>query len=493
MSGDTPTPDGPELEAVIGLEVHVQLGTESKLFCGCSTRFGARPNSATCPTCLGLPGALPVFNERALELALRLGVALGCTVAPASVFARKNYFYPDLPKGYQVSQYDRPLAQHGRIEVARTAGECRTIRITRIHLEEDAGKSLHDVAAEATLVDYNRSGVPLAEVVTEPDFRAPEEAHAFLASMRQLVRYLGISDGNMEEGSLRCDCNVSLRRRGGERLGTKVELKNLNSFRSVLRALEHEIRRQAALLAAGDAVEGGTRLWDERRQRTRAMRRKEEARDYRYFPDPDLLPVVVSPDALDRVRAGMPELPWERRRRFVDEYGLGEADAGVLTAARRVADYFEELVGRCGDAREAAKWVQGEVLRELNERQADPEAAEVSFPVSPRRLAELIALVRDGAISRGAGKTVFAALVGDERSAAELVEELGLAVLADEEALRAVVRDVLAENARAVEDYRTDNPRALGFLVGQVMKVTAGRAEPALARRLLQEELDARR
>ena len=354
-----------EFEPVIGLEVHCQLRTVSKAFCACPTRFGDAPNTNTCPTCLGLPGGLPVFNERAVELAMRLAMATGCTLRQGSIFARKNYFYPDLPKGYQISQYDEPLAEHGRVDFLLPSGEPRSVSLTRIHLEEDAGKSLHEASETTSFVDFNRSGVPLAEIVSGPDFRAPDEAHAYLATIRQLVRYLGVSDGNMEQGSLRCDCNVSLRPRGQTTLGTKVELKNLNSFRSVTRALEHEIERQAGVLRAGEPVEHGTRLWDEARMVTRPMRRKEVAQDYRYFPDPDLPPLDLSPELIDRVRRELPELPSAKRRRFVETLGLPEYDASVLTASRAVAEHFERVADLSGDPRAASRWVLGEVLREL--------------------------------------------------------------------------------------------------------------------------------
>ncbi len=483
------TAEGSEFETVIGLEVHCQLRTASKAFCACPTRFGDAPNTQTCPTCLGLPGTLPAYNAHALELGLRLALAMGCTIRERSVFARKNYFYPDLPKGYQISQHDEPMAEGGSLEVETPDGPF-VARLVRIHLEEDAGKSLHEASPTSSFVDYNRAGVPLAEVVTQPDFRTPAQAHAWLTALRQLVRYLGVSDGNMEQGSLRCDCNVSLRARGETRLGTKVELKNLNSFRSVVRALEHEVGRQAALLRAGQAVEHGTRLWDEAAGVTRRMRSKEMAHDYRYFPDPDLLPVAVDAALLARVRRDLPELPSARRARLVAEMGLTPYDAGVLTASKAVADFYEAVASSCGDARAASNWVQGEVLRELKERNADLEADDVAFPVSVEQLAGLVRLVAGGDVSISAAKQVFAAMSGTGREPSAVVDELGLRQVSDETALRALVRQALDASASAVADYRGGNERTFGFLVGQAMKATRGQGHPATVSRLVREELD---
>ena len=477
-----------ELEPVIGLEVHCQLLTRSKAFCACPVRFGDAPNTNTCPVCLGLPGALPVFNAAAVDLALRIALATGCTIRRESIFARKNYFYPDLPKGYQISQYEEPLAEHGAVEVELPGGRTKTIRLTRIHLEEDAGKSMHDASDTSSFVDLNRAGTPLVEIVSAPDFRTSEEAHAYLVALRQLVRYLGVSDGNMEQGSLRCDCNVSVRPKGQEKLGTKVELKNLNSFRSVVRALEHEIERQSAMVRRGEAVEHGTRLWDEAKEQTRAMRRKEVAQDYRYVPEPDLLPLAVTDEHVERVRAALPELPRARRERFVGKLGLTPYDAGVLTSSRAVAAYFEDVARLSGDPKRASNWVQGEILRELKERNADLESDDLAFPVTPAQLAELMGLVASGATSISSAKLAFAAMIGTGRGAREVVDEMGLAQVSDEGAIRDAVRAALASNAKAVEDFRAGNPRTFGFLVGQVMKSLKG-ASPERVNAILREEL----
>jgi aspartyl-tRNA(Asn)/glutamyl-tRNA(Gln) amidotransferase subunit B len=479
-----------EFEPVIGLEVHCQLRTASKAFCSCSTRFGDAPNTNTCPTCLGLPGALPVFNARALELALRLALATGCTLRPRSIFARKNYFYPDLPKGYQISQYEEPLAEHGRVEFLLASGQAKAVSLTRIHLEEDAGKSMHEASESTSFVDFNRSGVPLAEIVSGPDFRSPDEAHAYLVTIRQLVRYLGVSDGNMEQGSLRCDCNVSLRPRGESRLGTRVELKNLNSFRSVTRAIGSEIERQAELLRAGEPVVQGTRLWDEVHMVTRPMRTKEQAQDYRYFPDPDLPPLLVSEGLIAQARRDLPELPSAKRRRFIDELGLPEYDASVLTASRAVAEHFESVASLSGDARGASRWVLGEVLRELKERHADLEADDVAFPAAPAQVAELMALVAGGALSISAAKKAFAAMAWTDRGAAEVVKDQGLAQISDEAALRKAIRDVIGANPQALADFKAGQEKVFGFLVGQVMRATKGQAHPGLVNQILHDELE---
>lgn len=479
-----------DFEPVIGLEVHCQLRTASKAFCACPTRFGDAPNTNTCPTCLGLPGALPVFNERAVELSLRIALATGCSIRRRSIFARKNYFYPDLPKGYQISQYDEPLAEHGRVDLEMPDGRPLAVSLTRIHVEEDAGKSMHEASPTTSYVDFNRSGVPLVEIVSGPDLRAAAEAHAYLVVLRQLVRYLAVSDGNMEQGSLRCDCNISLRPRGQERLGTKVELKNLNSFRSVVKAIEHEIDRQAAILRRGEAVEHGTRLWDEAKLVTRPMRRKELAHDYRYFPDPDLLPLDVSPELVERVRGELPELPATRRRRFVAALGLPAYDAGVLTASRAVADYFERVTAASGDAKQASNWVLGEILRELKERNVDLEADDIAFPVAPGTLAGLMTLVSTGEVSISAAKTAFASMAWTSRSAEAVVDELGLRQVSDEALLREAVSRIIAANPKARADWASGNARTFGFLVGQVMKETKGKGNPALVNRLLREEIE---
>jgi aspartyl-tRNA(Asn)/glutamyl-tRNA(Gln) amidotransferase subunit B len=474
-------------EPVIGLEIHAQLLTRSKIFCGCSTRFGDPPNTNVCPVCLGLPGALPVLNARAVELAARAALALGCTVHPTSLFARKNYFYPDLPKGYQISQYDRPLATAGHVSFDVDGRACR-VGVTRVHLEEDAGKSLHDGFAGAdrfTSIDFNRSGVPLIEIVTEPDLRAPAEAAAFFARLRAILVALGVNDGNMEEGSLRCDANVSVRPAGSAAFGTKVELKNLNSFRHVQRAIEHEIARQSAVLDAGGRVEAETRLWDTAAGETVVMRTKEEANDYRYFPEPDLPPLVLEPAWIARLGDTQAELPDARRRRFVTQYGLPEYDAALLTQSPALAAYFEATAAEAGNAKAASNWIMGELTRRLNDRGEGIEAA----GVTPSALAGLIRLVDSGTISGPVARTVFDRMYGSGRAAADIVAGEGLARIDDEAEVARIVGDVLATNEKAVAQFRAGKARTFGFLVGQVVKATGGKANPEIVNRLVQDAL----
>jgi aspartyl-tRNA(Asn)/glutamyl-tRNA(Gln) amidotransferase subunit B len=483
MTGDAP---GMEYEVVIGLEVHAQLLTASKIFCGCSTRFGAPPNSQTCMVCAGLPGALPVLNERAVEFALRMGLATDCEIRRRSIFARKNYFYPDLPKGYQISQFDAPLCERGRLAI-EVDGEARTVHIHRIHLEEDAGKNMHDQDPDASLVDLNRSGVPLIEIVSEPDMRSPREAYAYLAKLKQILVYLEICDGNMEEGSLRCDANVSLRPHGATAFGTKAEIKNLNSFKNVESALQHEIARQSELLRRGERVRQETRLFDPQRGETRVMRSKEEAHDYRYFPEPDLLPLDVDAAWLERVRQALPELPDAKRARFVRQYGLPAYDAGVLTASRALADYYEMAVAAGADAKLASNWIMTELLALLNERGLDIGAS----PIDAAALAGLVRLVQDGTLSSKMAKDVWAAMAASGDAAAIVVERLGLRQIHDTGELGAVIERVLGANAAQVEKYRAGKSNLFGHFVGQVMKETRGQANPAEVNRLLHERLDA--
>ncbi len=481
-------------EAVIGLEVHCQLLTRSKLFCGCSTRFGDPPDTNICPVCLGMPGVLPVLNRRAVDLALRAAIALDCAIRPRSIFARKNYFYPDLPKGYQISQYDQPLAERGHLDIA-VGGARRRVGITRVHMEEDAGKLLHEGFPDSgrrSYVDYNRACVPLIEIVSEPDLRSPEEAHAYYRDLRDLLVYIGVTDGNMEEGSLRCDANVSLRPEGRKTLGTKTELKNLNSFKFVQQALEYEIGRQREALEAGVEVVQETRLFDPKTGRTEPMRTKEEAHDYRYFPEPDLPPLDVDEAWIAEVRSTIPELPAARRARLVKEYRLPDQDAGVLTASRALADYFEDAARAggdpAGDGKPAANWILTEALRKLNEEKGAVEDLPVRLP--PGRLGALIRLVREGAISGKAAKEVFEAIYGTGADPDAVVRERGLTQISDEDFIQRAIDGVIADNPEQVAAYRGGKTAVLGYFVGRVLKATGGRANPALVNRLLKKRLE---
>ena len=475
-------------ETVIGLEVHAQLATVTKMFCGCRAVFGAPPNTVTCPICQGMPGSLPVINRRAVEFGIVTALALGCGINAHNRFARKHYYYPDMPKNYQISQYEEPLAEHGRLVVDAGSGP-REVGIQRVHLEEDVGKLLHEGAletAQSSSVDYNRAGVPLMEIVSKPDLRSPDEAAAYLKALRAIVVFLRVCDGNMEEGSLRCDANISLRPRGQAEYGTKVEIKNMNSFRNVRDALEHEIKRQTRALTTGERIVQETRLWDPDRMVTVSMRSKEFAHDYRYFPEPDLPPLDVQPAWVDEVRARLPELPEARRARFQSAYGLSAYEADLLVQGRGLADYFETAAKAAGKPKSVANWVLNELLRELP---GDDDRALEACPISPAHLAGLIGLIDDGTISGKIAKDVFEKMYRSGDTAQAIVSREGLTQVADEGALGAAVDRVLAEHAKVVEDYRAGKKAALGFLVGQVMKATQGKANPALANRLLIEKL----
>jgi aspartyl-tRNA(Asn)/glutamyl-tRNA(Gln) amidotransferase subunit B len=475
-------------EPIIGLEVHAQLLTDSKIFCRCGTTFGAPQNSQVCPVCLGMPGVLPVLNRKAVEFAMKMGVAMNCRIAEHSIFARKNYFYPDLPKGYQISQYEEPLCENGWIEIELENGSLKRIGIIRIHLEEDAGKSVHAeeyVSENETLVDVNRCGTPLIEIVSGPDIHSPREAYLYLNRIRQLVRYLGICDGNMEEGSLRCDANISVRPVGEKKLGTKTELKNMNSFRNVERALEFEINRQIQILQSGGEVVQQTLFWDANKATVIPMRSKEYAHDYRYFPEPDLVPIHVEEKWREEIHTSLPELPMARRNRFVEQYGLPKYDAGVLTEEQAVANYFEAVANLAKDAKQASNWVMGEVLRVLKEKKIDVS----EFSIAPPALAELLNLITDGTISVKIAKEVFDEMAATGSSAKTIVEQKGLVQVSDTSTIEKSIDEVLAANPKEVERYRNGEERLFGFLVGQVMKATRGKANPKMVNEVLRERL----
>jgi aspartyl-tRNA(Asn)/glutamyl-tRNA(Gln) amidotransferase subunit B len=489
-------------EVVIGLEAHAQLLTASKMFCGCSTAFGAAPNTQTCPVCLGMPGVLPVINQRAVEFAIRTGLALHCTIAPMNRFARKNYFYPDLPKGYQISQYELPICQDGWVEIGEN-GTAKRIRIRRAHLEEDAGKNLHTGIAGASHVDLNRAGTPLLEIVTEPDLRSPDEAVAYLKKLRDILVYLEVCDGNMEEGSLRCEPNLSLRPTGAKEFGTKVELKNINSFKFAKAAMEYEIKRQTRVLSEGGKIIQETRLWDPEKGETAPMRSKEEAHDYRYFPDPDLVPLRINKEMVEEVRKTLPELPEAMRKRFMEEYGLSEYDASVLTTEKALADFFEATVKAQAEAtalsgkelgKETSNWVMVELLGLLHKGKPKADGGTESLtigqsPVMPQMLADLLVMKRKGEISGPIAKTVLEDMFATGKSAAEIVKAKGLTQVSDEGALEKIVDEVMAKNPQQLGQYRGGKEQVFGFFVGQVMKASGGKANPAKVNELLKRKL----
>jgi aspartyl-tRNA(Asn)/glutamyl-tRNA(Gln) amidotransferase subunit B len=476
-----------QYEAVIGLEVHVQLLTKSKIFCSCSTHFGDPPNSNVCPVCLGLPGALPVLNREAVTMAMKAAMALNCAINERSRFARKNYFYPDLPKGYQISQYDEPLSQDGWIDI-EVNGVRKRVGITRAHLEEDAGKSLHEGFPDSDLnsyIDLNRSGVPLVEIVGEPDLRTPEEAYDYLTRLKTLLLYLEVSNCNMEEGSLRCDANVSVRRAGASLFGTKTEVKNLNSFRFLQKALEYEIERQIEIVEGGGKIPQETRLWDSREQRTYGMRSKEFAHDYRYFPEPDLLPVVITAEWKEEARRSLPELPEARRQRFLHDYTLTDYDATQLTSSKALAEYYEAVAKACGEPKLAANWVLSELLYLL--KQGNKEIAE--SPISATDLAELLSAISKGTISGKMGKDILLEMFTTGKTASQIISVQNLEQIQDTSKIAAVTREIIAANPKQTEQYRKGKTATFGWFVGQVMKATRGQANPQLVQEVLRKEL----
>jgi len=477
-----------DYEAVIGLEVHAQVKTRTKIFCGCSTDFGAPPNTHVCAVCIGLPGVLPVLNREVIDMSIRSALALNLEVNEESIWERKNYFYPDLPKGYQISQFAYPLAEHGRLDIVTGDGGKR-IGITRLHMEEDAGKLVHSddafASAESSFVDFNRGGIPLMEIVSDPDMRTPEEAGAYLRTLRDILVYLGVCDGNMEEGSLRCDANVSVRPVGEDRLGTRAELKNMNSFKNVERALAYEIKRQVRVIRDGGKVVQETRLWEDKEGRTRAMRGKEDSHDYRYFPDPDLLPLAVDREWVERARAALPELPRAKRKRLVDQYGIPEADAGVLTSERALADYFERVAAKGAEPKKAANWIMAELMRELK----NDERPIADCPVTPDNLAAMIEMIDAGEITGKIGKKVFIKMYETGKDPAAIIEEEGLKPLADTGEIEKICEQAIADNPKEAELFRGGKKKLMGFFVGQVMKATGGKADPGLVNQLLAKKL----
>ncbi len=470
-----------EYEAVIGLEIHVQMDTKTKMFCSCPVEFGAEPNTNTCPVCLGLPGALPVINRKAVEYAVRAALALNCKVHLESVFARKNYFYPDLPKGYQISQYEKPIATDGWLEIELSDGTKKKVRIRRLHIEEDAGKNIHE--GDKSFVDLNRAGTPLMEIVTEPDMHTPEEARVFLETLRNVMRYTGVSKADMEKGQLRCDINVSVRPKGSNRLGTRTEIKNVNSFRFVQKALEYEIDRQIKVISEGGQVVQETRTFDPTTGKTYTMRTKEEAEDYRYFPDPDLLPLVLEKEWVEEIKKNMPELPHQRLERLLRDYPIGKYEAGIFVNHKEIGDFFEEAVKVYNEPKMIANWLLNDLLGLLNEKQIPIEES----PVPPKALAGLVKLIKEGTISTKIGKEVLKEMVETGKDAETVVEEKGLKQISDEDQLRKIVEEILAQFPKELERFKNGEEKLIGFFVGQVMRATKGKANPKLVNKIIRE------
>lgn len=472
-------------ETVIGLEVHAELKTDTKIYCGCKNEFGGDPNTHTCPICTGMPGTLPVLNKKVVDFAIKAGLAMNCSITQYSKQDRKNYFYPDLPKAYQISQFDLPLCQNGYVDIL-VNGESKRIGITRIHIEEDAGKLVHDDYANVSVADYNRCGVPLIEIVSEPDLRSPEEAHVFLETLKSILEYIEVSDCKMQEGSLRCDVNVSLRPEGQTEFGTRCEMKNINSFRAAVRSMEYEQNRQRDVLEEGGVIEQQTRRWDDVKGISTVMRTKEDAHDYRYFPEPDLLPIIISDEWIEEIKESIPELPDERRLRYVNEYGLPEYDAFILTSSKKTADFFDATVALGTTPKAASNWIMGDIAKITNDKEL--EAGDIPF--TPAHLSSLISLIEKGTISNSAAKKVLDAMFESPEEPAKIVEKLGLSQVSDEGAILQMIQDVLAQNPQSIVDYKAGKDRAMGFLVGQVMKVSRGKANPQIINKLLKEALD---